>query len=583
MRKNSILAVVFTVALLFVITSLGSARTKTERLTASTDVNLGTGFTYQGYLETADEPVTDTCDFQFSLYGSISGTDQVGVTKYVTGVTVSGGYFTVNNLDFGSGAFQGSERYLQISVRCPAGSGGYTALSPRQMVQPAPYALALPGLWTQPNATSPNLIGGYSSNTVQSNVVGATIGGGGSQVWGPNSVAANYGTIAGGVDNQVTMSEATVGGGAENTASGRYSTVGGGYQNTAGDRGATVIGGIDNQALGEASFAGGNNATAAHDGAFVWADNSGAGMTSTAEDQFNVYASGGVNIQTDGAPFLINGVSPGSYSNVIIIADSGGDYASIQDALDSITDASDDNPYLLWLTPGVYNEQVTMKPYVDIEGLGENVTRITYSGSDDSTQATVIGASHAGLRNITVENTGGIDDDYAIAIYNDATKNNFTNVTAIASGGTTAMGFYNLDSSPLISGATISVTATTDQSAWGVSNVTSSPFIEDSTILMTCSNMGCGAVANDSSSTSIRDSALAGGVVNTADGDNYTVTISNSQITLVTGTTNSIINDSEYTVQVALTLLEGYSVTTGTVNCAGVYDENYNFYTNTCP
>jgi hypothetical protein len=63
-------------------------------------------------------------------------------------------------------------------VRCPAGSGSYTGLGPRQALTATPYALALPGLWTEPNADSPNLIGGYSGNSVTGGVVGATIGGG---------------------------------------------------------------------------------------------------------------------------------------------------------------------------------------------------------------------------------------------------------------------------------------------------------------------------------------------------------------------------------------------------------------------
>ncbi len=53
---------------------------------------------------------------------------------------MTNGLFTVS-LDFGSSAFAGDARWLEISVRCPGGSGSYTTLSPRQDITGTPYAL----------------------------------------------------------------------------------------------------------------------------------------------------------------------------------------------------------------------------------------------------------------------------------------------------------------------------------------------------------------------------------------------------------------------------------------------------------
>ena len=95
---------------------------------------------------------------------------------------------------------------------------------------------------------------------------------------------------------------------------------------------------------------------------------------------------------------------------------------------------------------GVYTEQVTMKPYVDIQGSGELATKITWTGSITDTPGTVMGASNAELRFLTVENTGGYT--YAVAIYNSSASLRLTHVTANASGGIADnFGLLNLSAS----------------------------------------------------------------------------------------------------------------------------------------
>ena len=230
---------------------------------------LGTGFTYQGQLKSSDAPYSGTCDFNFALWDALTGGTQIGSTLPKTNVSLSGGYFTLA-LDFGTGRFQGDGRWLAIEVRCPAGSGTYTLLTPRQALAAAPYALALPGLWTQPNASSPNLVGGYNGNWLTSGVYAATIAGGGFS-GSPNRVTDNSGTVGGGYSNQAGDSagtvadaaKATVGGGDGNTASGAESTVGGGHGNTASGFAAAVGGGELNGAGGNMSSIGGGYGNAA--------------------------------------------------------------------------------------------------------------------------------------------------------------------------------------------------------------------------------------------------------------------------------------------------------------------------------
>ena len=102
---------------------------------------LSTSFTYQGQLKLSGVPVNGLCDFQFGLWDSASGGTQIG-TITQPNVQVTNGLFTVQ-LDFGSGAFTGEARWLEIAVRYPAGSGSYTPLSQRQQLTAAPYALSL--------------------------------------------------------------------------------------------------------------------------------------------------------------------------------------------------------------------------------------------------------------------------------------------------------------------------------------------------------------------------------------------------------------------------------------------------------
>ena len=102
---------------------------------------MGTAFTYQGQLIQNGEPVYGTYDFRFVLYDAPTGDNIVAIIQDKPNVTVTGGLFTVPNLDFGSGIFTGAARWLEVSVRYPAGSGSYVSIGSRQELTPTPYAL----------------------------------------------------------------------------------------------------------------------------------------------------------------------------------------------------------------------------------------------------------------------------------------------------------------------------------------------------------------------------------------------------------------------------------------------------------
>lgn len=104
----------------------------------------GTGFTYQGQINQSSIPADGNLTFRFVLYDSAAGGNQIGNAQ-TESIAVSGGLFTVVLNDtgqFGASAFNGEARYLEVRVS-DNGGAGFTTLTPRQALNPAPYAHSL--------------------------------------------------------------------------------------------------------------------------------------------------------------------------------------------------------------------------------------------------------------------------------------------------------------------------------------------------------------------------------------------------------------------------------------------------------
>ncbi len=110
----------------------------------ATQLSIGTGFSYQGYLADNGVPVNGSCHFRFELWNDEVAGSQVGSADIIRAVPVTDGNFAVilnDSNEFGDLAFHGQARWLEIAVNCD--NTDFTTLNPRQHVYPTPYAFSL--------------------------------------------------------------------------------------------------------------------------------------------------------------------------------------------------------------------------------------------------------------------------------------------------------------------------------------------------------------------------------------------------------------------------------------------------------
>lgn len=144
-------------------------------------------------------------------------------------------------------------------------------------------------------------------------------------------------------------------------------------------------------------------------------------------------------------PYALYAARSGGPENVVTVAKSGGDYSEVQTAIDSISDAAADNAYLVWVAPGVYEGHVIMRPYIHLQGAGQEATIITstISGETTSIQATLALTHHVSLRDLTVSNSGALTTSVALSALDGTTQTRVTDVTARGQGeANDAFGIY---------------------------------------------------------------------------------------------------------------------------------------------
>ena len=94
------------------------------------------------------------------------------------------------------------------------------------------------------------------------------------------------------------------------------------------------------------------------------------------------------------------------YDHVIVVAKSGGDYQTINEAMNAAQPAGD--TWLIWVAPGVYTESITVKSDVHLMGAGRRYTTIKSNAAcsvgSPPTTATVVMQEASRLSGLSVRN-----------------------------------------------------------------------------------------------------------------------------------------------------------------------------------
>lgn len=192
------------------------------------EAQVANAFAYQGRLKSSGAPVNGNCDFIWDLFAAASGGTSLASDTDANVAVVNGLFTAVVTVP--SSVVDGSALYVEIRVRCPAGSGSYTKLSPRQQLYAAPYALGLrlPFAHTITNSGSPIFaVTNSSTSTGSPSFLGSSAGGDGVRGVSTGAGSADNGVY--GETNSTSTSEAGVKGVSTSSAAGGYFTSSEGY------------------------------------------------------------------------------------------------------------------------------------------------------------------------------------------------------------------------------------------------------------------------------------------------------------------------------------------------------------------
>ena len=257
--------------------------------------------------------------------------------------------------------------------------------------------------------------------------------------------------------------------------------------------------------------------------------NTGAGVK-TNHIQNDAVTSAKIKNGTVGAADLANrAVTPAkvSFLRRVIIVDAagGGNFTSPVAALNSITNATPLNPYLVKVLPGFYDigaAGIVMKPYVDLEGSGEGITVISGmvgSPIEPPETALVKAADFSEIRDIALYNSSSYGAVGVLIPPGMGMGTVLRRVRVTTSTPAFSFGIYNDSSAtPLIHGATVE--AFNGYKARGILSESADVVVEDSTVSATGGTDSSVAIETVTGDTTLRR------VVATASGSGSNIGVS---------------------------------------------------------
>jgi hypothetical protein len=100
--------------------------------------------------------------------------------------------------------------------------------------------------------------------------------------------------------------------------------------------------------------------------------------------------------------------------NIINVAKEGGDFSSVKEAIDSITDATSTNKYVIKVGVGIFVEDtITLKPFVNITGTDYTTTILEV---DDPNKDLIIGTGNSSIFNCQLKGSTGVGK--SLVVYN---------------------------------------------------------------------------------------------------------------------------------------------------------------------
>jgi hypothetical protein len=259
-------------------------------------------------------------------------------------------------------------------------------------------------------------------------------------------------------------------------------------------------------------------------------------------------------------------------------------------ALASITDASADKPALLKIEPGIYDlgsSTLQMKPYIDIEGSGEGVTKLLGARRGDLNAGAINGADNAELRLLSITVASGTGA-FAVAILNSNASPHITHVTASSDGDTSYAIAIVSGAHPQIESVTATATGGNTIAAGIAAFANTAPLLIDVRLRATAQTAGLGLYATGLNDNTQGPSVfMFGGIIEATDPGGafaaygvypilgatvrlYNVRVASNRVALWVGTAAA--------VRTAATQLDApikATVFQGSIACVGAYDGNF--------